>query len=128
MSGQRAMPILPAADVAASAAFYMDKLGFTLAGSWQDDAGDSFAIVQMGLVTLGLTRSDRSVPDSEWAAYVYVADINAFADHAMGKGAPVKRGPEISFYKCNELEVIDPAGNVICFAQDMAPGADGPGL
>lgn len=127
--GVRSMPILPAADVAAGIAFYTDKLGFDLAGQWtSDDGSATFAIVQLGDVTIGISESKREGSGDDWSAYIYVEDIAAFTDQIMGKGVSVLRGPEDSFYHCREVEVSDPTGNRLCFAQDLKPGVDGPGL
>ena len=123
------MPILPANDLAASIGFFAGKLGFDLAGQWNNEDGTpNFAIVQLGDVTLGLTSSERGGTGQEWAAYIYLEDIDAFADQILGRGVSVLRGPEDSFYHCREVEVVDPNGNRICFAQDIKPSADGPGL
>lgn len=127
--GVRAMPILPVGDVTASADWFRDRLGFDVAGAWKDDDGTAnFSIVALGTITIGLTRSDRAPSGEDWAAYCYVEDIAAFADHILGKGTKVLRGPENSFYGCCELEVEEPSGNRLCFAQDLRPGPDGPGL
>lgn len=123
------MPILPASDLVAAVSFYTGKLGFDLAGQWQNDDGTpNFAIVQLGDVTLGLSASERVGSGDEWAAYVYVEDIDAFTDQILGRGVKVLRGPEDSFYHCREVEIADPRGNRLCVAQDLKLGADGPGL
>ncbi|GGA18825.1 glyoxalase superfamily protein [Neptunicoccus cionae] len=127
--GVRSMPVLPAGDLAAGVAFYTGKLGFDLAGQWTNEDGTpNFAIVQLGGITLGLTASDRPASDGDWAAYFYLEDIDAFTDQVLGRGVKLLRGPEESFYHCKEVELADPHGNRMCFAQDMKPGADGPGL
>ena len=129
IQGQRSMPILPAKDIGEAIAFYTDGLGFTLAGIQKNQDGtDRLAIVQMDHVTLGLLASERATASQEWAAYLYVADISAFVDQIQGNGVRVIRGPEDSFYHCKEVEVEDPCGNLLCFAQDKRPGVDGPGL
>ena len=129
IQGQRSMPILPAKDFGEMIAFYTDGLGFSLAGVQKDkDGSDKFAIVQMDQVTIGFTASESQRPASEWAAYIYVEDISTFVDQIQGNGVRITRGPEESFYHCNEVEVEDPNGNLLCFAQDMRPGSDGPGL
>ena len=67
--GVRSMPILPASDMAASVTFFTGKLGFELAGSWKNDDGTpSFAIVQLGHITVGLAASDRPGTGDDWAA------------------------------------------------------------
>jgi len=127
--GQRSMPILPAKDLAEAVTFYTDALGFRLAGILKDDDGnDRFAIVQMDHITIGLQASERAGSGEEWAAYFYLADIGAFVDQIQGNGVRVLRGPEDTYYHCKELEVVDPTGNLLCFAQDNRPGPDGPGL
>jgi predicted enzyme related to lactoylglutathione lyase len=126
--GVRSMPILPATDVLASIGFFTGKLGFEKAGQWDTDGTPSFAIVQMGTITVGLVKSDRAGSGEDWAAYLYIEDIDAFTDQVLGRGVRVLRGPEDSFYHCREVEISDPNGNRICFAQDMKPGLDGPGL
>ncbi len=127
--GQRSMPILPAISVGDSVAFFVDGLGFDLAGSWNDEAGvESFAIVRMDAVTVGIAKSERSGSGEDWAAYVYLKDVATFVDQVQGNGVRVVRGPEDSFYFCREVEVEDPNGNRLCFAQDLKPSDGGPGL
>jgi len=127
--GVRSMSILPAKDLAESTKFFVEKLGFELAGQWlNDDGAPNFAIVQLGDVTLGLSLSEREGSADEWAAYVYVEDIAAFTDQALGRGVKLSRGPEDSFYHCREVELQDPNNNKMCFAQDLKPSAEGPGL
>lgn len=129
MQGLRSMPILQASDVDECASFYVNRLGFDLAGSWLDDDGvNSFSIVQMDHITLGIARGKDVSNSGDWSAYFYLSDINAFADHILSRGVKVERGPETSFYFCSEVELIDPAGNTVVFAQDLKPGEDGPGL
>ena len=79
-------------------------------------------------MTFCLSASDRDGSGDDWAAYVYVEDIDAFTDQILGRGVKVLRGPEDSFYHCREVEVADLHGNRLCFAQDLKPGVDGPGL
>ncbi len=127
--GQRSMPILPTGSVSDSVVFFTKGLGFELAGIWSEDDGtESFAIVRLDQVTLGLINSARDGSKTDWSAYVYVSDIALFADQIQANGVRVLRGPEDSFYACREIEVEDPHGNRLCFAQDLKPGADGPGL
>ena len=127
--GLRSMPILPASSVKDTVAFFTDGLGFELAGVWSNDSQPaSFAIVQLDQITVGIAKSEKPASSQGWAAYFYVADISAFADHILGNGVPLLRGPEDSFYHCLELEIEDPNGNRLCFAQDLKPGSNGPGL
>ena len=126
--GLRSMPILPVEDVAATADWFRDKLGFDVGGAWEDEGVATFSIVVRDLITIGLQKSDRGGTGDDWAAYFYFEDIDAFCDQILGRGVKVLRGPEDSFYGCREIEVADLSGNRLCFAQDLRPGADGPGL
>ena len=127
--GQRSMPILPANDLAATIEFFTGGLGFRLAGILKNDGGkDNFAIVQRDHITVGLQQSDRAGSGEDWAAYFYLADISAFVDQIQGNGVRILRGPEDTFYHCKEIDIVDPTGNLICFAQDKRPAPDGPGL
>lgn len=129
MQGVRSMPVLAAGDLAASVGFFTNKLGFELAGNWSNDDGTpSFAIVQLGNITVGLAASEREGSGGDWSAYFYVEDIDAFTDQILGRGVKILRGPEDSFYHCREVEIADPHGNRMCFSQDLKPGKDGPGL
>ena len=129
IQGQRSMPILPARDVQASVDYFVDGLGFSLAGiTKNDDGSDNFAIVVLDKITVGLIKSTRGDTGDEWAAYLYLDDIEAFNDDITGRGVKVMRGPEDSFYKCREIELVDPSGNRFVMATDLSPTDDGPGL
>lgn len=129
MSGLRSMPVLACADPEAVGAFLADGLGFAAAGWWRDEAGQaSFGIVSLGTVTLALQRDGEARPPAGWAAYVYVEDAREFAVLAAAAGVTVERGPEDTRYACREVEVRSPEGHLLCFAQDLAPGPQGPGL
>ena len=127
--GQRSMPILQSTDVDASIDFYTVGLGFSLAGVWKnDDGGTDFAIVQLDSITLGLQRADDVQASENWAAYLYVADIAAYRDQIQANAVRLSRDLESKFYGCQDLDVRDPDGNILCFGQDISPGTNGPGL
>ena len=85
MKTLRAMPIIQVRDVKASAAFYA-RLGFDCHGFWGDPP--SFAILQRGAVTLGvfLPESGTIRPNDQWAAYIYVDDIDGLHAELAGAG------------------------------------------
>ncbi len=128
MTGLRAMTVLQVADVRASVAFY-ERLGFARHHIWEHEGQAQFCIVQFGQVTIALQRADGAVPvNSHWAAYVYVPDIGALYGTVAKLGLPglteLRRG---NFYGCDDFDIRDPDGHLICFGQDMNP-TDGPGL
>lgn len=130
MTGQRqqltrAMPVLDCADFGRSLAFYKDKLGFD-AATWGEPV--SFAIVQRGTVTLALAAAERPAVSRNWAAYVYVADVDALYGELVSHGVAIAEPPETRFYNCREFVVDDPDGHMIAFGQVLDPDPLGPGL
>lgn len=123
------MPMLSVKDVEKSAGFFTDALGFSLAGVWKDDADKPrFAIVVMDGITVGLQRSKAKGSDASWAAYFYVADIEAFVAHVAGNGVKIYHKMTDQPYGCRDMEIEDLDGNILCFGQDLSPGEAGPGL
>lgn len=119
----RAMPVLQVTDVAASVAFYRDRLGFTVHGTWGD--GPDFAIVGRGRVTIALDRSrDGSVPVNQyWAAYIYVEDADALHAAFAAAGVEIVRGPEDAFYGLRDFDIRDPDGHLMAFGHDLPGGS-----
>lgn len=129
IQGHRSMPILSVKDVEKSAGFFTDGLGFSFAGSWQDDDGiPSFAIVVLDHITVGLHRANQVKSSDAWAAYFYVEDIEAYAAQVAGSGVELTGEVADRPYGCREMQVTDLDGNVLCFGQDLSPGENGPGL
>jgi len=123
------MPILQSSDVDVSVEFYEQGLGFSCAGKWKDDDGEThFSIVRLGDITLGLQRSDAVSPSPAWAAYLYIEDIAAYRDQVQANGVSLNRDLEAKYYGCHDLDIRDPDDNILCFGQDMSPGDAGPGL
>lgn len=123
------MPVLQVADVAASEAFYVDRLGFASHGLWGDPPG--FCIVQRGQVTLALDRSRDAGPlplNQYWAAYLYVADADALVAEFTQNGIDIVRGPEDMPYGLRDFDIRDPDGHLICFGHHLSPSEPGPGL
>lgn len=118
----RAMPVLDVADMAASLAFYRDKLGFS-AATWGEPP--TFAIVQRGTISLALAAAAVT---RNWTAYLYVQDVDALYAELRGLGVDIPHAPETQPYGCRELVVDDPDGHLIAFGQVLQPDAMGPGL
>ncbi|GIX12290.1 MAG: hypothetical protein KatS3mg118_0249 [Paracoccaceae bacterium] len=127
-TGLRAMPCLPCTDPADTAARLGRLFGFTAAGFWRDANGaETFGILRLGAVTLALRRAASVSPQEGWAAYLFVDDAAALAELARAQGGIVD-GPEDRPWGCREVLWTDPDGNILCFAEDLRPGPDGPGL
>lgn len=129
MTMVRSMSVLEVSDVRRSATFYRDSLGFSPGPFYGDPP--AFCIVGRDTVTIALDQArdaTRKPQNQYWAVYVYVDDIDAVLDEFKNRGVAIARGPEDTFYGCREIDVADPDGHMICFAQDLQLRPPGPGL
>lgn len=125
----RAMPVLQVHDLKTSLAFYCDGLGFSSHGSW--GTPPVFAIVQRGAVTLALDQSrDGSRPPTQqyWAAYIYVADVEAALRDLVARAIPIHRPICDTEYGCRDFDVRDPDGHILALGEVLSPDVMGPGL
>lgn len=123
----RSMPVLDCSDMATSIAFWHDKLGFD-AATWGEPP--TFAIMQRGTVSiaLALLPKDQVAVSRNWAAYLYVQDIDALYTEYQALGVTLPHPPETRPYNCREFVVDDPDGHVVAFGQVLNPDLLGPGL
>lgn len=128
MSGLRALPVLTCTDPETTAEFLTQGLGFRLLG-WRRDAEGraDLGFVRLGGVALAVRRGEPPPPDG-LSAIVFVDDARDLAAFALGQGIALTRGPEDTPRGCREVEVIAPEGHVLLFAEDLAPGPEGPGF
>lgn len=127
MTGLGAMPIIEVADVDASFAFYRDKAGFQGGNAWRDDDGTAtFAIAAMDKIWIGLRRRHGAAPanNEEWAAYLYVDDVNAHHALATRTGVDIVYALEDQFYGCRDYTIRDPDGHLIAFGQELGDAPD----
>ncbi len=125
----RSAAVLQVCDVAASEAFYSGKLAFSSSGFWGDPP--CFRIVGRDAVTLFLDQSREAgaLPVNRyWAAHVYVDDVDTLHEEFRAKGVEIVKAPLDTEFGCREMDVRDPDGHQIGFAQDLDPPPDGPGL
>jgi catechol 2,3-dioxygenase-like lactoylglutathione lyase family enzyme len=119
------MPVLGVADMERSLVFYRDTLGFA-ASTWGQPP--TFAILQRGTVTLALTLVKTPAVSTNWAAYVYVADVDALYRELQAHGVVLHEPPAIQPYNCRDFVVDDLDGHMLCFGQVLTPDPLGPGL
>lgn len=106
-------------DVTASIAFYRDALGFRVASSFGEPP--AFAIIDRNGRGLHLKQGEprvRRAREEAWDAYFEVRGIDALVTELRGK-ARLIRGPELTPYGMKELDVLDPDGYALCFAEDV---------
>ena len=130
IAGHRSMPVLGVKDVAASIAFYRDKLGFGLGGAWgPDDGPPGFAIVDFGMITVALHRDPNVVPrEHGWIAYFYIDGVDAYHAKLVENGVEIVEAPHETFYGIREISIRDLDGHMLAFGQDLNPSEKGPGL
>lgn len=105
-------PVLHVSDVAATAAFYRDVLGFT----W--DFGDErYAVVWRDNVAIHFVRDEvnpRGVHLFQW-----VKDVDAYYREVVERGAEVAHEPADQPYGIREFGLRDVNGVGIVFGQDI---------
>jgi catechol 2,3-dioxygenase-like lactoylglutathione lyase family enzyme len=120
-----AVPTFLAADVAATVRWYVEKLGFTLAGSFPAQEPFAYASLVRGRAEIMLLsmpdyrKTDLSAqrPAGIWDAYLRTSGVRALYDAWRGEPfihMPLKRQP----YGNWEFEVRDPNGYLLVFGGD----------
>lgn len=128
MQPQLAVPLLRVVDVARSAAWYRDALGFEV-DPFPERPPYEFAILRHGPTEIMLRRGSEGRPPS-WRGWdVYVRLIRGLRElHAkLDTDGAVTRHLERMPYGDAEFDVRDPDGYVLCFSQVLAEASDLPG-
>jgi catechol 2,3-dioxygenase-like lactoylglutathione lyase family enzyme len=111
--------VFTVADVAASVAHYVERLGFRV----QFRLGDppSYAIIERDALSLHLMPA-RESPGTlgRSSVYVFVADVDALHDELRGRGGPIEVAPADFDYGMREFSVRDPDGNRLTFGREVA--------
>ena len=109
-------------DVAASLAFYVDRLGFAAQFAMGDPP--TYAIIERETVSLHLMPTSQDPAGlGRSSIYVYVDDVDALHAGLVAMGCPIEIAPEDFFYGMRETSVRDPDGNRITFGAEVRPPA-----
>jgi len=114
--------LLIVADLPRSLAFY-DKLGFTKPSVHGEPPcfAMSFRDGYELMLSCGEGQTPRpNGPSGVWDMYVRVDDVAAELWALAAAGVAIDKGPTDLFYQMREIEVLDPDGHRICFAQDIS--------
>jgi catechol 2,3-dioxygenase-like lactoylglutathione lyase family enzyme len=109
-------------DVAASLAYYRDRLGFEVL--WQDAEPPRYAVVWRDAVSLHLQAASRS-PDAQAACgrsaiYVFADSVDRLHGEIVAAGGTIEVPPTDFFYGMREMSVRDLDGNRITYGQEVA--------
>jgi hypothetical protein len=108
-------PVLPVADVAVSAAYYRDKLGFSVR-PMMPDSGDYWVVVERDGVEIHLVPKDW--PAGVW---ILVDSVDMMVQSLQDRGAMFESGPMDQEYGRRDFAVSDSNGFQIGFWQPLLP-------
>jgi uncharacterized glyoxalase superfamily protein PhnB len=120
-----ATPVLLVRDVVKAAAYYTDKLGFTVERFWGDPPTFTIARrdgVSVMLNQVGAGDAFRANGDYDGRFSVYLDVSNADALHAefQAKGADIVCPPEDQPYLMREFQVRDLDGHLLGCGHDIS--------
>lgn len=114
-------PVLAVSDIDASLDHYVNALGFTKDFAY--GAPPFYAGVYRGEVAIHLQHTSRTTrPAGGSSLYLYVGDAMAAHAELAGRGAVVKVEPAARDYGLVDFVTVDPDGNELVWASDIAEG------
>jgi catechol 2,3-dioxygenase-like lactoylglutathione lyase family enzyme len=108
---ERAVPILPADDLAVARQFYVDGLGFSVSFEATDDGKTGLLGLERGTLCLTLD-CPMSGHGREACVSLQVESADAYYDEWREKVA-IKRPPQNESWGARTFDLIDPFGNTI---------------
>ena len=115
-------PLFVVSDLGRALKFY-ERLGFVARRTWGEPP--CFAMPRRGGFELMLSQAESpsrvrpNGPDGIWDVYLRVEDLAAEKAALEAAGVPIARTPEATVYGMLEMEILDPDGYRICYAQDV---------
>lgn len=118
-----AATVLLVRDVAASMAYYRDRLGFEVTSFEENPTHYGYA--NRGEAWFHFARWEGveprpnavAVPPDMFEAYLYLDDVTALHEELVERGADILHGPEERPWTTAEIRVRDPDGYVIAFGE-----------
>jgi len=132
---EAAVPQFTVPDVAQTAEYYRDFLGFKISSFWNGeraglatDPPPLFGIVWRDQIQVFFNRSDQSDvrtgrAEGAYDAYFRVTGLDALAAELRARGADIIDGPEDRVYGQRELVVRDCNGLVLAFGEETSQPA-----
>jgi catechol 2,3-dioxygenase-like lactoylglutathione lyase family enzyme len=108
---ERAIPILPADDLKAAKAFYVDGLGFRVTFEVAADGGEGLLGLERGTIELTIA-SPMAGHGRHACVSLRVDDADAYY-HEWSARVPVLREPRDEEWEARTFDLLDPSGNTI---------------
>ena len=127
MKTEAAVPLLRVPDVAKSANWYRDALGFEI-DPFPSTPPYDFAILRHGCTELMLSCAEvgRPVEWKGWDVYIRLSEGLRDLHARLHSQGVVTRHLQRMFYGLVEFDLRDPDGYVLCFSQEIPDAADIP--
>jgi uncharacterized glyoxalase superfamily protein PhnB len=118
------VPLLYVEAIDRSLAFYRDKLGFVVTGSWEPNGKLAWCrLQQLGTAIMLQQACDEDGPAAgrgRGVAFFFTCDsAERVYAHLTGRGLALEP-PRVAFYGMNQLFVTDPDGYTLCFQNEAS--------
>lgn len=122
-----ATPVLLVRDVVKAAAYYTDKLGFSVERFWGEPPSFTIArrdgvFVMLNQVAASDTFQPNGAYDGRFSIYLDVADADALHAEFAANGADIVCPPEDQPYMMREFQVRDIDGHLLGCGHDISKG------
>ena len=114
-----AATILAVKNVAETAAFYRDQLGFEINFTWENPP--SYAVLNSGDVNIHLSqRRDGTKPSTQHTAiYIFVHDVDALYKAYLTRKIEIAEEIATHDYGMRDFTIRDPEGYLITFGKGV---------
>jgi catechol 2,3-dioxygenase-like lactoylglutathione lyase family enzyme len=111
-------PVFVVSDLAASLAYYRDRLGFDVAFTWGEPT--FYAGVCRGAVTIHLQAASQTArPAGASSLCVFVGSADDVHRELAGRGARILKPPASYPYGMRDFDVADLDGNTLVFGHPV---------
>lgn len=121
---ERAIPILPAEDLATARAFYVDRLGFSVTFEASEDGHSGLLGIARGTIEMTLD-SPMQGHGREACVALRVDDADRYYDE-WGSKVKVLRSPKDEDWGARTFDLLDPSGNTLFIMGPVAAKQSAP--